>query len=115
MKEEQLFDPMISYLKNEGYEILEQHRGHEHGVDIIAEKNNSKFFLELKGDSKAYDVDFGTLIYQILKKIVPMSVDKYAIVVSENYRKHASRCKFPLVKLKIQVFIVNENGVELLF
>ncbi len=35
MKEEQLFDPMVTYLKKEGYSILEQHRGHEHGTDII--------------------------------------------------------------------------------
>ena len=51
MKEEQLFDPMIAYLKEEGYSILEQHRGYEHGTDIVATKDDYKFLLELKGDS----------------------------------------------------------------
>ena len=115
MKEEQLFDPMVAYLKKVGYSILEQHRGHEHGTDIVATKDDHKFLLELKGDSKAYDVDFGTLIYQIMKNMDAASSDKYALVVSENYRKHTARCKFPLQKLRINVFIVNENGVELLF
>ena len=115
MKEEQLFDPMIAYLKEEGYNILEEHRGHEHGTDIIATKDDYEFLLELKGDSAAYDVDFGTMIYQIMKKMNALSSDKYGLVVSENYRKHAARCKFPLMKLKINVYIVNESGVELLF
>ena len=115
MKEEQLFDPMIAYLKEEGYSILEQHRGYEHGTDIVATKDDYKFLLELKGDSTAYDVDFGTLIYQIMKNIDGASSDKYALVVSENYRKYAARCRFPLQKLRIMVYIVNENGGELFF
>ena len=115
MKEEELFDPMLAYLETEGYSILEQQRGHEHGTDIVATKDDHKFLLELKGDSKAYDVDFGTLIYQIMKNIDGISSDKYALVVSENYRKYAARCRFPLQKLGIMVYIVNENGVELFF
>ena len=115
MKEEQLFDPMIAYLKEDGYSILEQHRVYEHGTDIVATKDDNKFLLELKGDSTAYDVDFGTLVYQIMKKMDGLSADKYGLVVSENYRKHLARCKFPLQKLKISVFIVNEKGVELIF
>ncbi len=53
-----LFDPMIEYLQNQGYKILEQHRGHDKGTDIIASKNDTRLLLELKGDSAAYDVDF---------------------------------------------------------
>ena len=52
MKEEFLFDPMIAYLTKADYTILEQHRGHEHGTDIVAEKNGNKLYLELKGESK---------------------------------------------------------------
>jgi len=115
MKEELLFDPMVNYLEKNGYQIIEQHRGHEKGTDIIAEKNGSKLFLELKGDSAAYDVDFGTMIYQIMKKMNPASNDEFALGVSESYRKHASRCRFALQKLKIKVFIINENLVELFF
>ena len=114
MKEEQLFDPMITYLEKEGYSILEQHRGHEHGTDIIATKDDHKFLLELKGGSQPY-VDFGTMIYQVMKEMDGLSTDRYALVVSENFRKYAARCKFSLQKLGINVYIVNENGVELLF
>ena len=114
MKEEQLFDPMIAYLEKEGYSILEQHRGLEHGTDIVATKAGRKFLLELKGGSQPY-VDFGTMIYQVMKEMDGLSTDRYALVVSENFRKYAARCKFSLQKLGINVYIVNENGVELLF
>ena len=114
MKEEQLFDPMIAYLEKEGYSILEQHRGHEHGTDIVATKDDHKFLLELKGDPSD-TAWFGALIYQIIKNIDGTSSDRYVLVVSENYRKYAARCRFPLQKLGIMVYIVNENGVELLF
>jgi Holliday junction resolvase-like predicted endonuclease len=115
MKEEFLFNPMVNYLEKNGYQIIEQHRGHEKGTDIIAEKNGTTLFLELKGDSAAYDVDFGTMIYQIMKKMNAASNDEFALGVSENYRKHAIRCRFPLQKLKIKVFVINENNVEMLF
>ena len=48
MKEEQLFDPMIAYLEKEGYSILEQHRGHEHGTDIVATKSFLKISTSIK-------------------------------------------------------------------
>ena len=115
MKEDELFDPMIAYLKKEGYSIPEQHRGHERGTDIVATKDDYKLLLELKGDTQSKD-DFGTGILQIMKKMNGLSSDKYALGVTENYRKLAARCKFSLQKLKINVYIVNENGsVELLF
>ena len=114
MKEEELFDPMIEHLKSNGYRILEEHRGREKGIDLVAANGENKIVIELKGDSAAPDVDFGTLIYQIMKRMGNES-EKYAIGVSEKYRKHAERCKPPLQKLKIIVYIINEKGVELLF
>ena len=115
MKEEDLFDPLIEYLQGQGYEILEQHRGHEHGIDIVANKNGRKLFVELKGDSKAPDVDFGTLVYQIMKELKPSSDSDYAIAVSEQYRKHADRCRFPLRKLGIKVYLIDETGITPFF
>ena len=106
---------MIEYLEKNGYEILEQHRGHEKGSGIVANKGNERLLLKLKGDSAAYDVDFGRMIYQIMKRMNMLSTDKYALGVSENYRKHAARCRFSLQKLKINIFVINEKGVELLF
>ncbi len=114
MKEEELFDPLIDYLAGQGYEIIEQHRGHEHGIDIIASKNGRRFLVELKGDSTAPDVDFGTLVYQIIKEIKPATDSDYAIAVSEKYTKYVDRCKFSLQKLGIQVYSINKEGVNIL-
>lgn len=103
---------MITCLKTTGYSILEQHQGHEHGTDIIAEKNGNKLCLELKGESKAYDVDFGTLVYQIMKKIKAMSNDECAKEISKDYEKYVMQCNFSLQKLKIKVFVITDSEVK---
>lgn len=114
MKESALFAPMIEYLRNHGYDILEQHIGNQRGVDIIAAKNSKKFNLELKGDASAPDVDFGTAIYQIMKRMKD-SPDEYAIGISEKYVKYAMSCEQPLKKLGIKVFVITDSSVKLLF
>ena len=106
---------MINYLQANGYRIVEEHRGHEHGIDIIAEKNNHTVYVELKGDSAAPDVDFGTMIYQIMKNMKPGSDNEYGLGVSEKYEKYAIRCRYPLEKLRIKVFIISDLSVRLLF
>jgi len=53
MKEIQMFEPMIEWLDSQGYEILEQHRGHERGTDIVACKDDKRLLIELKGASSA--------------------------------------------------------------
>ncbi len=103
---------MIAYLTKSDYTILEQHRGHEHGTDIVAEKNGNKLYLELKGESKAYDVDFGTLVYQIMKKINAVSNDEYAIGISKDYEKYVIQCNFLLQRLKIKVFVITDSEVK---
>ena len=110
MKEIQMFEPMVEYLESRDYEILEQHRGHEKGTDMVAIKDGKRLLVELKGASAAKDVDFGTVIYQIMKQITNSS-DEYAIGVTEDYKTLVSRCVMPLRKLKIKMFIVSEIGV----
>jgi len=111
MKEIQMFEPMISHLESQGYEILEQHRGHEHGTDVVAIRDGKKLLVELKGDTAAKDVDFGTVLYQIMKQM-RISSEEYAIGVTSNYKTLISRCMMPLRKLKIKLFIVSEIGVN---
>jgi len=114
MKEIQMFEPMITHLESQGYEILEQHRGHEHGTDLVAQKDGKKLLVELKGTSTAKDVDFGTVIYQIMKQMSNSS-DEYAIGVTPDYETLVSRCMMPLQKLKIKMFMVSESGVNQLW
>ncbi len=111
MKEIQMFEPMVEYLESQGYEILEQHKGHEHGTDLVASKNGQRLLIELKGNSAAKDVDFGTVIYQIMKQM-KNSTEEYAIGVTDDYKTLVSRCMMPLQKLKIKMFIVSEIGVK---
>ncbi len=66
--------------------------------------------IKLQGTSAAKDVDFGTVIYQIMKQM-NNSDDEYAIGVTSDYETLVSRCVMPLRKLKIKMFIVSEIGV----
>ena len=114
MKEIQMFEPMVNHLESQGYEILEQHKGHEHGTDMVAQKDGKQLLIELKGASAAKDVDFGTVIYQIMKQM-KISGEDYAIGVTKDYEILVSRCMMPLRKLKIKMFVVSETGVNQLW
>jgi len=114
MKEIQMFEPMIAHLESQGYQILEQHRGYEHGTDMVAQKDGKKLLVELKGTTTNKDVDFGTVIYQIMKQM-KISEEDYAIGVTSDYETLVSRCMMPLQKLKIKMFMVSESGVNQLW
>jgi len=45
MRESDMFKPMIDYLQNEGYSILEVHKGKQRGPDIVAEKSGRKLII----------------------------------------------------------------------
>lgn len=114
MKEAELFDPMIDYLRSEGYDIVSVKRGREHGPDILASKKATKLYVELKGNSTALDVDFGTLLYQIMRWMKPDGFEDYAIGISESYLEHAKRCLYATNKLGIIVFVISKSGVKVL-
>lgn len=42
MREPEMFEPMIRYLRKQGYAILEVNRGKQQGPDILAEKAGRK-------------------------------------------------------------------------
>jgi Holliday junction resolvase len=111
MKEEEMFDPMIEYLKKNGYEIIEQHRGREKGPDIVAKKNGLEIVLEMKGDSAALDVDLGTCIGQLFRSIRGEKKD-YAIALSTKYRRLLRGIEYPMKKLGVKAFVVSEKEIE---
>jgi len=59
-------------------------------------------------------VDFGTVIYQIMKQM-RIPAEEYAIGVTEDYKNLVSRCMMPLRKLRIKMFMVSEIGVNQLW
>lgn len=109
MREDLLFDPLISHLEGAGYTTMEQHRGLERGVDITATKDGRKLYVQLKGDTQALDVDFGTNLYQLMKLMDGGDAD-YAIGVSEAYKPHVQKCGFALGKLGVWTFLVKDSG-----
>jgi len=107
MREPEMFNPMIKLLRKKGYEIISENRGGRRGPDIIAEKDGRKLIMEMKGDSAALSVDFGTCIFQLFRYMKPDSDDEYALGISQAYVKYAREAEFPLKKLGVKVFVVN--------
>lgn len=108
MREPELFPHVIRFLEDNGYQILEENRGHKPGADIIALKDGRKLFVELKGDSQAPDVDLGTALYQIMR-FMGDGPDEYALALSEKYRRHVESCRHAMKKLNLKVYLVKDD------
>lgn len=111
MREPDMFEPMICYLKKSGYTILQVNRGVQRGPDILAEKNKRKFVIQMKGDSAAIKTDWDTGLGQLLDMMDYEDAD-YAIAVSESYgRLVESFPSYPKNRLRLTFFIVKDYGV----
>jgi hypothetical protein len=47
--EDQVIEYLCLWLSNNGWKIISQCRGHEHGIDIFAEKDKYRLIVEAKG------------------------------------------------------------------
>jgi len=110
MREPDMFQPMIDYLRNKGYVILEANRGRQPGPDIVAEKANRKLIVQMKGDSADIKTDWDTGLGQLLD-IMDDERSDYAMAVSESYERLArSLPKYVKDKLQLIIYIVHDNG-----
>jgi len=110
MQEPEMFEPLISYLKKQGYIILQVNRGKQPGPDIIAEKDGRKLIIEMKGDSAAIKTDWDTGLGQLLNSMKNEKAD-YAMAVSEKYEKLVRNFpSYPKKKLKLTFFMIKEDG-----
>lgn len=62
-----MFPKVIEFLRERGYNIVETHPGRQRGPDIVAEKSGTELVIEMKGDTKALEVDLGTAIWQLMR------------------------------------------------
>jgi len=82
---------------------IEQHRGEEKDPDLVAKKNGGEIIIEMKRDSKAPDVDFGTCIYQLLRYIKGEGQGSRS-GVSAKYRGFLENTEYTQEKLGIKAF-----------
>ena len=113
MRESEMFEPMKQLLQSQGFKILETKKGKERGPDIIAVRGDRKLVIEMKGDSKALAVDFGTGIFQLFRSIKGEKNVDYALGLSEAYVQLAHQAKYPLKRLGVKVFIVDDKPYQL--
>jgi len=113
MREPEMFEPMKKLLQSKGYKIISMKRGRERGPDIIAESKGRRLIMEMKGDSVALDVDFGTGIFQLLRHMREETDEDYALGISENYVRLARQAEYPLKRLGIKVFVVDGKSYQL--
>jgi hypothetical protein len=113
MREPEMFEPMKKLLQSKGYKIISMKRGREPGSDIIAESKGRRLIMEMKGDSAALDVDFGTGIFQLLRHMREEADEDYALGISEAYVRLAHQAEYPLKRLGIKVFVVDDKSYQL--
>jgi hypothetical protein len=113
MREPEMFEPIKKLLESKGYKILQMKRGREPGPDIVAEGQGRRLVMEMKGDSAALDVDFGTGIFQLFRSMRTDQDEDYALGISEAYVRLARQAEYPLKKLGIKVFVVNGESYQL--
>ena len=53
LTENQVVEKMSDYLKSIGYEVLQCLNTNEKGIDIIAEKDGKKIYIEAKGETSS--------------------------------------------------------------
>lgn len=109
MREPEMFEPMVRYLREHGYAVLQVNKGNQPGPDIIAERAGRKLVIQMKGDSAAIKTDWDTGLGQLLNVMNDGEAD-YAMAVSESYKRLVK--VFPsYVKntLKLTFFIVNDD------
>lgn len=112
MNEEEMFPKMIDFLSREGYKIVEVNPGRQRGADIVAEKSGKRLIVEMKGDTAALSVDFGTAIWQLMR-YMKGALDDYALAVTPSYKRYVRVVEYPLKQLDVKVFIVSEKEVSL--
>lgn len=108
-----MFEPMKKLLESQGYKILRVKRGREPGPDIVAEYQGRRLVMEMKGDSAALDVDFGTGIFQLFRSIRASQDEDYALGISDAYVRLARQAEYPLKKLGIKIFVVDGRSYQL--
>jgi len=110
MREPEMFEPMINYLKKEGYAILQVNRGNRPGPDILAKKAGRQLVIQMKGDSAAIKTDWDTGLGQLLDTMDDPGAD-YGMAVSESYKRLARRLS-PYVRnrLRLIFFVVKDGG-----
>jgi len=112
LREKEVFHKMVEFLRKNGYKIVETKLGRRKGADIVAEKCGREMVIEVKGDTKALDVDLGTAIWQVLRYMKDNSKD-FALALTPSYEKYVKAVEYPLKKLNVKVFLVSEEVSQL--
>jgi len=112
LKEEEVFHKIVEFLRKNGYKIVETNPGRQRGADIVAEKSGRKMVIEVKGDTKALDVDLGTAIWQLLRYMKDDSKD-LALALTPSYEQYVKAVEYPLKKLNVKVFLVSREVSQL--
>ena len=127
LTEDETVELLINHLENNGYNIISFCTGHKRGTDIIAEKNNKKLLIEVKGakanhnskikkrpffNSGQIKDHFGKAIVKVLELKSDNENCDVAIAHPDDefIKKHLDKSIKHLRKLDIIHFWVSRNG-----
>jgi len=110
MKETQIVNYQVKYLRGMGYKVETEYVGY---IDIVAIKGDEWFIIEAKGDQLNTGQALQTLIGQIVSRMNKKAGvnRKYGITISaEHFRSFLNWGIEGLKSLSIHLFLVYKNG-----
>ncbi|MCX6662802.1 MAG: hypothetical protein NTZ75_00975 [Euryarchaeota archaeon] len=130
--EDDVVNSVKSYLEKDGYKIISFCYAHQHGDDIVAEKDNKYLYVEAKGetsskpDSNRYGKKFDSsqmrdhvakAIYKVLELKTQHPNDDVSIAFPDNerYKKLLLNIMPSLKKMGIQIFMVDSKDNVIIF
>ena len=128
LTENEIIKKTTKYLEDQGYQILQSLNTNEKGVDIVAEKNGTKIYVEAKGEtsSKSNTARYGKpfsknqvgthIAVAILAAMKQKDKDKtcnvaIALPHNENHTGIINNIRNSLRKAEIIVYLVGKNDI----
>lgn len=115
-REAKVQELLVKYLKQNGYNIKEQHKVSSGIIDIVADKDDEIIVIEVKGEDKggygSAEMNFQMGIGQILSRMANKNV-KYALAfpLTSNFKKVLKKYKKTLgfQNLNLSFYIAKED------
>lgn len=134
LNENHITDILVTYLINEGHEIVSKLTTTQRGIDLIVKyKNNVTTYIEVKGetssrvgsnrhgkpfDNKQITNHIGRALLASFKamNIYTSETDRFAIAFPDTmeHQKELNKIKSVLGKVNIIIYLVADTGVRIL-
>jgi len=113
MKEKEVISFVENFFKRHNYEVTREFYVHGYEVDLLAEKNEEKYFVECKGDDYLRSHEIHVMIGQIVSEMHEVGPNvHYSLAMPYSLATYLSEFGIEGIKtLKLHLFAVGQGDV----